>query len=106
MAQALPAPVAAALAGAGIPQSQVAVLVQEVNADKPMVAHNAAVAMNPASTIKLLTTYAALELLGPTYLWKTTAWTAAAQSDEVLEGDLVLRGGGEYSLDALIGREV
>ena len=30
--------------------------------------------MNPASTMKLLTTYAGLELLGPAYTWKTEAW--------------------------------
>ncbi len=97
-AQALPAPVVSALAAAGIPQSQVAVLVQEVNTDKPLVAHHPGTPMNPASTIKLLTTYAALELLGPTYLWKTTAWTAAAQTDDALEGDLVLKGGGDPKL--------
>jgi len=90
--------VASALAAAGIAQSQVAVLVQDPAADKPTLAHNAAIPMNPASTIKLLTTYAALELLGPTYLWKTTAWSAAAQTDDVLEGDLVLRGGGDPKL--------
>ena len=98
IAQTLPAPVVSALAAAGIPQSQVAVLVQEVNTDKPLVAHHPGTPMNPASTIKLLTTYAALELLGPTYLWKTTAWTAAAQTDDALEGDLVLKGGGDPKL--------
>ena len=97
-AQNLPAAVASALKSAGIPLSQVGVLVQEVAADKPLVAHNAAMPMNPASTIKLLTTYAALELLGPTYLWKTTAWTAATLANEVLEGDLILRGGGDPKL--------
>lgn len=98
IAQSLPAPVANALAGAGIASSQVSVLVQEVTADKPLIAHNVAMPMNPASTIKLVTTYAALELLGPTYVWKTTAWTAATQNDEVLDGDLILRGGGDPKL--------
>ena len=32
---------------------------------------NADVLVNPASTMKLVTTYAALELLGPAYQWKT-----------------------------------
>ncbi|MGV2833900.1 D-alanyl-D-alanine carboxypeptidase, partial [Pseudomonas shirazensis] len=32
---------------------------------------NADVSVNPASTMKLVTTYAALELLGPTFQWKT-----------------------------------
>lgn len=33
--------------------------------------YNADVSVNPASTMKLFTTYAALEMLGPTYQWKT-----------------------------------
>jgi len=97
-AQSLPTQVAAALAAAGIPQTQVAVMIQDTLADKPLLTHNAAAPMNPASTIKLLTTYAALELLGPTYIWKTTAWTAAAQTEDALEGDLILRGGGDPKL--------
>ncbi len=97
-AQSLPPVVTAALAKAGIPADRVAVLVQETGADKPTLAHNATAAMNPASTIKLVTTYAALELLGPSYLWKTGVWTSAPQSGDVLEGDLYLRGGGDPKL--------
>ena len=37
-----------------------------------------ATAMNPASVMKLVTTYAALELLGPAYRWKTEAYRPAA----------------------------
>jgi D-alanyl-D-alanine carboxypeptidase/D-alanyl-D-alanine-endopeptidase (penicillin-binding protein 4) len=55
-------------------------------------------AMNPASTIKLLTTYAALELLGPAYQWSTEAFAAGALKDGVLAGDLVLRGRGDPKL--------
>jgi D-alanyl-D-alanine carboxypeptidase/D-alanyl-D-alanine-endopeptidase (penicillin-binding protein 4) len=35
-----------------------------------------AAALNPASTMKLVTTYAALDLLGPAYVWKTEAHAA------------------------------
>jgi len=54
--------------------------------------------MNPASTMKLVTTYAALELLGPTFVWKTEVWTAGVEHGDVLEGDLVLRGTGDPKL--------
>lgn len=37
--------------------------------------YNADVSVNPASTMKLFTTYAALEMLGPTYQWKTEFYT-------------------------------
>jgi len=57
--------------------------------------HRADEAMNPASTMKLLTSFAALQLLGPDFRWKT-AWRATARPIAgVLHGDLVLRGGGD-----------
>jgi serine-type D-Ala-D-Ala carboxypeptidase/endopeptidase (penicillin-binding protein 4) len=86
----LPAATVKALRVAGIPQSSVAVWVQEVGAARASVSVNAEVAVNPASTMKLVTTYAGLELLGPAYRWRTEAW---------LDGEhLVLRGYGDPKL--------
>lgn len=62
---------------------------------QPLLTLNADAAMNPASTMKLLTTYAALELLGPAFTWKTIAASSAPQVDGRLEGDLYLRGSGD-----------
>ena len=97
-AQTLPPGVALALKRAHIPQSDVSVYVQGVDAAKPLLAHNAGRPMNPASTIKLLTTYAALELLGPAYTWKTEAYAAGKRNGDALEGDLVLKGYGDPEL--------
>ena len=91
----LPASVQQALQAAQIPASQVAIVVQPVEGKTPLIAHNARTPMNPASVMKLLTTYAALELLGPAHTWKTGAWSAASTVDGVLEGDLILKGGGD-----------
>ena len=41
---------------------------------QPLIAHDAAKPMNPASVMKLVTTFAALELLGPDYRWTTEAY--------------------------------
>ena len=97
-ADVLPAPVAQALKAAGIPVAATAVVVQQVEASSPSVAVNARVAMNPASTMKLVTTFAALELLGPAYTWKTEALASGTLQDGVLMGDLFLRGGGDPRL--------
>ena len=97
-AQSLPASVEQALKRAHIPLSGVAAYVQGVDNPEPLVAHNAAQAMNPASTIKLLTTYAALELLGPTYTWKTEAYAGGKLDGGVLEGNLILKGYGDPKL--------
>ncbi len=94
----LPATVAQALRTAGIPPAATAVWVREVDAAAPRLAINSRVAMNPASTMKLVTTYAALDLLGPAYVWKTEAFASGALSDGVLSGDLHLRGGGDPKL--------
>jgi D-alanyl-D-alanine carboxypeptidase/D-alanyl-D-alanine-endopeptidase (penicillin-binding protein 4) len=54
--------------------------------------------LNPASVMKLVTTYAGLELLGPAYAWKTEAYASGPLRDGVLEGDLVLKGYGDPRL--------
>ena len=94
----LPAPVAQALGGAGIPVAATAAWVREVDAVRPRLAVNARASLNPASTMKLLTTFAALDLLGPAYAWKTEAFANGMQSGEVLNGDLHLKGGGDPKL--------
>lgn len=95
----LPGTVAQGLAAAKIPASSVAIVVQEAGSGRTELALNAAAPMNPASVMKLVTTYAALELLGPAYRWKTEAWIAGALRDGVLEGNLILKGGGDPKLD-------
>ncbi len=94
----LPAPVVQALKAAGIPVASTAVWVREVDVAAPRLAINARVAMNPASTMKLVTTFAALDLLGPAYAWKTEAFASGVHHDGVLSGDLHLRGGGDPKL--------
>ncbi|HLO64818.1 MAG TPA: D-alanyl-D-alanine carboxypeptidase/D-alanyl-D-alanine-endopeptidase, partial [Azonexus sp.] len=94
-ADGLPPAVLKALKTAQIPASNVAVVVQPVDAAQPLVAHGSAQAMNPASVMKLLTTYAALDLLGPAYTWKTTVWTEVAPVDGVLNGNVYIRGSGD-----------
>ncbi len=94
-ADGLPANVMRALKVAQIPAASVAIVVQPVDAGRPMVAHNATLPMNPASVIKLLTTYAALDLLGPAWTWKTTAWVDGVAVNGVLNGNLTLKGSGD-----------
>jgi D-alanyl-D-alanine carboxypeptidase/D-alanyl-D-alanine-endopeptidase (penicillin-binding protein 4) len=94
----LPEPVARALAQAGIPESATAFYVHEIGAERPLLAVGTERAMNPASTIKLVTTYAALELLGPAFQWVTEAYADGSLGGTVLTGDLVLKGRGDPKL--------
>jgi serine-type D-Ala-D-Ala carboxypeptidase/endopeptidase (penicillin-binding protein 4) len=97
-AQAVPPPVAAALHSAAIAQHEYGVAVLPLDGGPALVTHNAEVAFNPASTMKLVTTYAALALLGPEYRWHTSVAMRGRLIGDVLHGDLVLRGGGDPKL--------
>ena len=74
----LPRTVTRALRALDIPLSAIGVVVEEIGAPRPELALNAATAMNPASVMKLITTYAALETLGPAYRWRTEAYLDGA----------------------------
>ena len=93
-----PAALHAALAESGVPRDAVSLYVQEVGAREPLLAWNADRPVNPASTMKLVTTLAALELLGPTYTWRTEAYAHGTLAGDVLHGDLVLKGYGDPKL--------
>ena len=97
-AQHWPAPLRAELTASGVPAEAVGVYVQDVGATRPLFAWNADKAMNPASVMKLLTTLAALELLGPTHTWRTEVYVDGPLRGEVLEGNLVLKGSGDPKL--------
>lgn len=94
----LPPAVQQALRNAGIPASAVGAWVQEIGAAKPELAVNPRQPLNPASVMKLLTTSAALDLLGPAHTWKTEALISGTLADGVLAGDLHLRGSGDPKL--------
>ena len=61
----VPPSVEAAIRTGGLPSDAVSILVQEAAAERALLALNAERAMAPASVMKLVTTYAGLEMLGP-----------------------------------------
>lgn len=95
----LPLTVKQKLQQLAIPETAIGVYVQEIGASRPVVAVNADAAMNPASVMKLLTTYAGLELLGPAYTWPTMLYANGKLTEGVLHGDLVIKGYGDPKLD-------
>lgn len=81
-----------------VPLAAVSVLVQEAGSGFTRVTLNAHQPVNPASLAKLLTTYAALDQLGPAYTWKTPVWLAGRVEDGVLAGNLHIQGRGDPKL--------
>lgn len=122
---ALPAAVAQALSHAKVPQSAISVIVaplppapgavnprpEPVNPSGNANAQPAPLAMpaprlnwqpdvprNPASVMKLVTTYAGLDMLGPSYLWRTRVYVDGPIRDGVLNGNLIVLGSGDPKL--------
>jgi D-alanyl-D-alanine carboxypeptidase/D-alanyl-D-alanine-endopeptidase (penicillin-binding protein 4) len=96
--QTLPQPVSEALQRAGVPLDAVALVVRDAGGKDTLVSHNATKSMNPASVIKLVTTAAALDLLGPAYVFKTEFYARGEVRNGVLDGDLYVKGYGDPKL--------
>lgn len=91
----LPRAVGRAFLDAGIPLNHVGIVVQDTAKLRPLFAYDAYRARSPASVMKLVTTFAALDLLGPDYRWKTEAYLGGPLVDGELHGDLILKGSGD-----------
>ena len=93
----LPAPFARSLAQVGIPITSVALDIRTVEG-KVLASHNQQLSFNPASVMKLVTTAAALDLLGPDYRWITRVYAQGSIVGDVLNGDLIIQGSGDPRL--------
>jgi D-alanyl-D-alanine carboxypeptidase/D-alanyl-D-alanine-endopeptidase (penicillin-binding protein 4) len=100
-AQNLPKPIVKAFK-AQVPLNAVSIYAQEVTAQNQttpsLINWQTDMPMQPASTMKLVTSYAALDLLGPTYTWQTSVFATGILKDDVLVGDLIVQGGGDPHL--------
>ena len=70
-----------------------------------VLAHRSNEPMIPASTLKLLTTAAALDLLGENHLFKTELWSQGEGREGILYGDLIVVGGGDPAISGRAYRE-
>lgn len=93
----LPDTVQAALREADIPASAMGIVVMTPEG-KVLLAENADQPMSPASVMKVVTTYAAIRKLGPAYTWHTEVYADGPVHDGRLDGDLVIKGGGDPML--------
>lgn len=91
----LPATVLNILQKNKIPPSSLGILIQELDAAAPLLAHNIDTPLNPASVMKTVTTYAALQILGPEYRWKTEFYIDGKLTGGKLAGNLIVKGYGD-----------
>jgi len=98
--ESLPGAVALAARSLGLPPEGISLWVQKLGAAEPLVRFNADAPRNPASAMKLVTTFAALQALGPAYHWHTDVHLEVPPRDGVVAGDVWLRGHGDPFLVA------
>jgi D-alanyl-D-alanine carboxypeptidase/D-alanyl-D-alanine-endopeptidase (penicillin-binding protein 4) len=84
---AAPAAVTQIMAAQRLPSSALSFVILDADTGRVVMSHNPDTPRSPASTIKTVTTFAALDVLGPAFLWQTRAW--------LHDGDLYLQGGGD-----------
>ncbi|WP_256251596.1 D-alanyl-D-alanine carboxypeptidase/D-alanyl-D-alanine-endopeptidase, partial [Burkholderia ubonensis] len=95
----LPPSVLVALQRAKVPASAMSVVVERVGDPEPLVAWNASRPMLPASTMKLVTTFSGLSILGPDFRWRTSAYAdGTLDPDGTLQGNLYIKGTGDPKL--------
>jgi D-alanyl-D-alanine carboxypeptidase/D-alanyl-D-alanine-endopeptidase (penicillin-binding protein 4) len=91
----LPNAIDVVVKGHSLPADSYSLMVQDVDTGESLLAVNENLPLNPASTIKTLTTLAALEELGPAYTWTTSVYALGPVEQGVLHGDLLIQGGGD-----------
>ena len=78
-----------------VPHDSLSIFVQDLDSGEVLLSWNDQVARNPGSTIKLLTTMVALDILGPAYTWNTDVFVMGDVENGRLDGDLILKGNGD-----------
>lgn len=95
----LPPAIEKALTRAQVPREAVAMLVVDASGRQPpRLAWRSEVPMNPASVMKLVTTYSALDTLGPDFTWKTKVTLDGSLNSGLLNGNMIVQGGGDPKL--------
>lgn len=79
--------------------NEVALFVQDLHTGQIVAEHRADAAMNPASNMKLVTTFAALIGLGGDFRWRTEWYRDGAIVNGHLQGNLYWKGSGDPSFD-------
>lgn len=82
-----PAAITQLMAAQRLPSGAVSFVIVDADTGRIVMSHNPNTPRSPASTIKTLTTFAALDMLGPAFVWQTRAL--------LHDGDLYLQGGGD-----------
>jgi len=103
--QAIPQTVVSSLKKNQIPPEALSISITEIPTEldqlhntKNILEWRSNIAMNPASTMKLVTTIASLDILGPQYQWTTNIYTDGVIENSTLIGNIYFQGDGDPRL--------
>lgn len=97
LAQALPPELASVWNASRLPQSALSIVVDEADGAR-LIGINAQEPRNPASVMKLVSTWAGLSALGPEYTWRTSLMAQGGlqvDAQGTLKGPLYIKAGGD-----------
>ena len=85
---------------ASIPNATIGILITDLATRDTLYARNAGKSFVPASNVKLYTTAAVLDQLGPDFRYRTVFYGRGEKDNTMFEGDLIIRGSGDPTFSA------
>lgn len=85
--------------------ASVGICLKDAATGEQLASYNSKLSLIPASTLKLVTTAAALEIMGPDYRFSTSLTYKGTVSNDSLKGDLIIVGGGDPALGSRYFRD-
>ena len=80
-----------------IPENKLSIILEDSESGERLISINPSTTRSPGSVTKIFTAFAALDLLGETYQWRTDAFIEKENNNKEIVDHLLIRGGGDPS---------
>ena len=94
-AQTLPTYIKSALNRYNFPDDSISIYIEQTDNKNEIINWHSDQFKNPASTMKLVTTYAGLDILGPDFTWDTEFYTNSPIPDGTISDEFYIKGSGD-----------
>ena len=80
-----------------IPENKLSIILEDSESGERLISINPSTTRSPGSVTKIFTAFAALDLLGEAYQWRTDAFIEKENNNQEIVDHLLIRGGGDPS---------
>ena len=80
-----------------IPENKLSIILEDSESGERLISINPSTTRSPGSVTKIFTAFAALDLLGEAYQWRTDAFIEEENNNKEIVDHLLIRGGGDPS---------